>query len=138
MKKLFLFLTMILFAGFTTSCATIMRDNNQNVPIRSNVENVNFKIKNRAGQTIMEGVTPYTVNLKTSQSGYFSPERYTVEASKAGYTPIKREIDWHVSKWYSLGNLGFGFLWGYLLIDPLSGDMYYLDEEVNLEMSPIK
>ena len=94
MKKLFLFLTISLFAGFTTSCATIMRDNNQNVPIRSNVENVNFKIKNRAGQTIMEGVTPYTVNLKTSQSGNITQESNTVAASKAGYTPIKIKLDW--------------------------------------------
>lgn len=139
MKKLFLYLTIGVFAGFLSSCATIMRDNNQNIPISSNVEKVKFKIKNRSGRTVMEGMTPYTVNLKTSRDGgYFSPEKYTVEATKEGYTPITQEIDWHVSKWYSLGNLGFGFLWGYLIIDPISGDMYYLDEDVELNMTPIQ
>lgn len=139
MKKLFLIFTIGIFAGFLSSCSTIMRDNNQNVSVYSNVEKVNFKIKNKSGRTVMEGVTPYTVNLKTScDGGYFSPEKYTIEANKEGYTPIKQEIDWHVSKWYSLGNLGFGFLLGYLVIDPISGDMYYLDEKVDLEMTPIK
>ena len=82
MKKLFLFFIAV---SFLSGCSTIMRDNNQNIPIYANVEKVNFKIKNRSGRTVMEGVTPYTVNLKTSvDGGYFSPEKYTIAASTEG------------------------------------------------------
>ena len=52
MKKLFLFLTVGIFAGFLSSCATVMRDNNQAVPIKANVEKVDIKITNKAGELI--------------------------------------------------------------------------------------
>lgn len=134
MRKLFL----ILIAGILSSCSTIMRDNTQTVPIKSNIDKVNIKLVNRNGQTVLESQTPLSASLKTSQDGYFSPEKYTLEATKEGYESQQTIIDWHVSKWYSLGNLGFGGLIGYLIVDPISGDMYYLDEEVNLNMTPIK
>lgn len=138
MKKLFLILTIGVFTALLSSCASIMRENNQSVPIKANVDKVDFKLIDRKGQVVFEGQTPTTVNLKTSQSGYFSPQKYTVIATKEGYKPQKSVIDWHVSGWYSAGNLLFGGLIGYLLVDPLTGDMYYLDEEVNLNMTPIK
>lgn len=139
MKKLFLFLTVGIFAGFLSGCATIMRDNNQAVPIKANVEKVDIKITNKAGELIFEGQTPTTLTLKTSgKGGYFNPEKYTVVASKDGFQTQTSVIDWHVSGWYSVGNLVFGGLLGYLIIDPVTGDMYYLDEEVNLNMSPIQ
>lgn len=115
-----------------------MRENTQVVPIRANVDKVYVKVMNRSGQSVLEGYTPLTASLKTAQSGYFSPERYTVEAVKEGYYPARTIIDWRISKWYALGNLGFGGLIGYLIIDPITGDMYYLDEEVNLNMTPIE
>ena len=47
-------------------------------------------------------------------------------------------IDWHVSAWYWAGNMALWGLIGYLIIDPITGDMYYLDEDVHLNMTPIK
>lgn len=139
MKKLFLFLTIGVFAGFLSSCATVMRDNNQAVPIKANVEKVDIKITNKAGETVFEGQTPTTLTLKTAaKSGYFNPEKYTIVASKDGFQTQTSIIDWHVSSWYWAGNLAIGGLIGYLIIDPITGDMYYLDEEVNLNMSPIQ
>lgn len=69
---------------------------------------------------------------------YFNPEKYTVVASKDGFKTQTTIIDWHVSGWYWAGNFVIGGLIGYLIIDPITGDMYYLDEEVNLNMSPAK
>jgi len=139
MKKLFLFLTIGMFAGILCSCATIMRDNSQTIPIKSNVEKVDIKITGKSGEVIFEGQTPTTLSLKTScESGYFNPEKYTIVASKDGYETQTTVIDWHISGWYYVGNLVFGGLLGYLIVDPISGDMYYLDEEVNLDMSPIQ
>lgn len=70
--------------------------------------------------------------------GYFNPEKYTIVASKDGFQTQTSVIDWHVSGWYWAGNFVIGGLIGYLIIDPITGDMYYLDEEVNLNMSPVQ
>ena len=139
MKKLSLFLAITAFVGLLGACATIMRDNTQAIPIKSNVEKVDIKITNKTGEIIFEGQTPTTLTLRTAgKSGYFNPEKYTVVASKDGYKTQTTVIDWHVSGWYYVGNLALGGIIGYLIVDPISGDMYYLDEDVNLNMSPIK
>mgnify|MGYP005968276799 FL=1 len=139
MKNCFLFLTIGIFAGFLSSCATVMRDNTQTISIKSSVEEVDIKITNKDGEVVFEGQTPTTITLKTAISGgYFNPEKYTVTASKDGFKTQTTIIDWHVSGWYWAGNFVIGGLIGYLIIDPITGDMYYLDEEVNLNMSPAK
>jgi hypothetical protein len=134
MKNILLALTVFVFAGMLSSCATIMRDKTQIVPITSSVNQVNIKITDKGGRTIFEGQTPTTLTLNTSSGGYFNPEKYTVTASKPGYKDQTIIVDWHVSNWYIYGNLMFGGLIGYLIVDPLTGDMYYLDENVNLNM----
>lgn len=139
MKKLFLFLTICIVAGFISACATIMRDNSQAIPIKANVEKVDIKITNKAGEVIFEGQTPTTITLKTAaKGGYFNPEKYIIVASKDGFQTQSKVIDWHVSGWYWAGNFVIGGILGYLIIDPLTGDMYYLDEEVNLNMASTK
>lgn len=139
MKKSFLILTISILAGILTACATVMRDNTQTIPIKANIEKVDIKITNKAGEVVFEGQTPTTLTLNTAcSSGYFNPEKYTVIASKDGFKTQTTIIDWHVSGWYWAGNFVIGGLLGYLIIDPITGDMYYLDEEVNLNMSPTK
>ena len=136
MKKLFLILTFGIFVGFVSSCATVMRENNQSIPIKANVEDVQIKIMDKKGKVVFEGTTPTTINLKTSAGGYFDPQKYEILASKDGFKTQSSIIDWHVSGWYYAGNLVIGGLIGYLIVDPLTGDMYYLDEEVHLNMQP--
>ena len=136
MKKLFLFLIISIVVGFITACATVMRDNSQAIPIKANVGKVDIKIINKVGEVIFEGQTPTTITFKTAtKGGYFNPEKYTIVASKDGFQTQNSVIDWHVSGWYWAGNFVIGGLIGYLIIDPLTGDMYYLDEEVNLNMT---
>jgi hypothetical protein len=111
-----------------------MRDNTQVVPVTSSINQVDIKITDKTGRTIFEGQTPTTLTLNTAGNGYFDPEKYIITASKPGYKNQTYVIDWHVSGWYWFGNLAFGGLIGYLIVDPLTGDMYYLDENVNLNM----
>ena len=132
MKKLLIIISCII--GIS-ACATIMRENTQIIPIKANTEQVTIKILNKSGEVVFEGKTPTTINLKTSTSGYFNPEKHTVIASKDGFKTQTTIIDWHVSGWYWAGNFLIGGLIGYLIVDPLTGDMYYLDENVNLNMS---
>ncbi len=125
MKKLLaIAVTMLCLSG----CASIVRDSYQSVPVQANVDNVDIEITNSEGRVVYTGQAPTSVLLKTSKSGYFSPEKYTVKASKAGYATQYETIDWHVSNWYIFGNLVFGGLLGWFVVDPLTGEMYYLDE----------
>lgn len=138
MKKVFLISILTLIVSVMSSCATIMRDSNQSIPIKSNIDKVDIRIINQRGETVFEGQTPTVLSLNSSEkNGYFNPEKYTVIASKNGFKTQQVVIDWHISGWYIVGNLFFGGLIGYLLIDPLTGDMYYLDSEVNLNMSSL-
>ena len=131
-------LTVGLLSIVLSACATIMRDNSQTIPITSSTDNVDIRIADKSGKVIFEGQTPASVNLKTAAGGYFDPQEYTITASKDGFKNQTTIIDWHVSAWYWAGNLILGGLIGYLIIDPITGDMYYLDEDVHLNMTPIK
>ena len=135
MKKFCIIFVIGMFLSLLTACATVMRDNSQSVPIKANIENVDIKVINKNGEVVFKGQTPTIINLKTSTSGYFNPEKYTVIASKDGYKTEQKIVDWHVSGWYYAGNLLIGGLIGYLIVDPLTGDMYYLDENVYINMS---
>lgn len=138
MKKLRMVLTVGLLSIVLSACATIMRDNSQTIPITSSTDNVDIRIADKSGKVIFVGQTPASVNLKTAAGGYFDPQEYTITASKDGFKNQTTIIDWHVSAWYWAGNLILGGLIGYLIIDPITGDMYYLDEDVHLNMTPIK
>lgn len=64
--------------------------------------------------------------------GYFTPKKYVVEIRKPGWETSYAKVDWHFSKWYLLGNLwtlGIGYL-----VDPLFGNIFYLDEEKEVYM----
>ena len=129
----------IIFLVVLCSCATIMRDNTQPITLNSSPEHVDIKIVNSDGITVFEGSTPTTVNLKTSKTGYFNPERYKVYAKKKSYEDYITTIDYKISKWYWLGNLVFGGLVGYLIVDPISGDMFYLENgDAIINMTPIE
>lgn len=138
MKKLRMVLTIGFLSIVLSACATIMRDNSQTVPITASTDSVDIKIADKSGKVIFEGQTPASVNLKTAAGGYFDPQEYTITASKDGFKNQTAIIDWHVSAWYWAGNVAFGGIVGYLLIDPITGDMYYLDENVHLNMTPVK
>lgn len=131
-------LTVGLLSIVLSACATIMRDNSQTIPITSSTDNVDIRIADKSGKVIFEGQTPASVNLKTAAGGYFDPQEYTITASKDGFKNQTTIIDWHVSAWYWAGNMALWGLIGYLIIDPITGDMYYLDEDVHLNMTPIK
>ena len=120
-----------------SGCATVMRDDTQIVPIQSNVEGVNIEVINSQGAVVYTGKTPVSVDLKTAKDGYFNPESYLIKASKDGYSTQYTPVDSHVSNWYWFGNLVFGGLIGWFIVDPLTGDMYYLDEVANVNMTPL-
>ncbi|WP_303818887.1 hypothetical protein [Actinobacillus minor] len=129
MKKLGKLSALVAAAVMATGCATIVSDSKYNVSIQSNPSGASFVIKNRAGNIVQTGTTPQNVILEAG-AGYFKGEKYQITFTPKGKNtkPQTFELDTKLDGWYLGGNLLFGGLVGYLIVDPLSGAMYKLPE----------
>jgi hypothetical protein len=88
------------------------------------------------GETVFSGTTPTTVTLRT-KAGYFKGKNYTVTFQKEGYAKHEAEIRRGVSGWYIWGNLVFGGVIGWLIVDPATGAMWTLQKEVSVNLAPL-
>lgn len=105
-------------------CATIMNDQRTTVTILSEPAGAEYTVTNRAGRQVAQGVTPGTEQLDAS-AGYFRPESYRVQYA----TGETARLDAKLSGWYWTSLLLMPITGG-LIIDPLTGDMWTLPEEV--------
>lgn len=93
-----------------------------------------FIVSNKTGGQVHSGTTPATVTLP-AKAGYFSGETYKVVYSRTGFSTTTTSLDTDLNGWY-LGNLVFGGLIGFLIVDPLTGAMWRLPEEVHVTLPP--
>ena len=134
MKKL-AFLLCGISAALLTGCASIISGPTQNVTITSDPVEAEVTITNKAGVVIHKGMTPQVIELKKSR-GYFKGETYKLQVSKEGYVPQETTIDSYPNGWYIGGNLIFGGLIGYIIVDPLTGSMFTLTpDQVNAKLA---
>lgn len=75
---------------------------------------------------MFEGTTPTTVTLIKSDGSYFVGKEYVVAISKEGFSDQLITIHSKVNGWYIGGNILFGGFIGWLIVDPLNGNMYTL------------
>ena len=115
-------------------CASIVGKSAYLVAITSQPDQADITIADETGKTIFNGKTPTTVTLNT-KAGYFRGKDYTVTFAKAGYTKHTAQIRRGVSGWYIAGNLFFGGLIGWLIVDPLTGAMWTLEEQTTATLS---
>ena len=111
---------------FTTGCASIISKSEYPISISSNPQAVDISIKDSSGKEIFVGKTPTTISLKTS-SGYFKGEDYSVTFTKDGIATHTAQIKRGVDGWYLAGNIVFGGLIGWFIVDPITGAMWTLD-----------
>lgn len=113
-----------------TGCASIVGGSGpQAIPVTTEPTESKLEIKDlKTGQQVLTATTPYTVMLNRS-SGYFSKSSYEITVSKDGYIPQKHVIAPRLSGWYIGGNILFGGLVGWLIVDPATGAMYTFDEK---------
>ncbi len=119
----------------TCGCASIVGKSTYNVTINSQPEQAEVTIVDKNSNPVYSGNTPTTVNLNAG-AGYFSGQDYTVKFKKPGYAEYSTTIERGVSGWYILGNLVFGGLIGWLIVDPLTGAMWTLKEDMNVTLQP--
>lgn len=132
-KAVWIFIAVMLIAS-VTGCASIVSKSDYPVNISSNPQGADITIVNRAGQKVFSGKTPTTVTLKAG-AGYFKGETYTVTFSADGHKPHTAQIQRDVDAWYIAGNILFGGLIGWFIVDPLTGAMWTLDD-LHGDLSP--
>lgn len=126
-------ITIAALLGALTGCASIMGTSTHNMAIGSTPGDAKVSITDEKGIEVFKGNTPTTVTLKKSDS-YFGKKSYKVVISKSGYSTQTISITANPNGWYMFGNLVFGGLIGYLIVDPLTGSMYNLSPE-NIDAS---
>lgn len=126
----------ILSVSIFSGCASIVSKSQYPVSIRSNPEGAMATVRDSSGQAVHSGVTPTTVTLKAG-NGYFRGQNYTVDFQKEGFSTTSAEIRRDLNGWY-LGNIIFGGLIGMLIVDPATGAMWRLSDEVHGELLPLQ
>lgn len=110
-----------------TACASIVSKSSYPVTISSNPPGASFTLKKANGLAMSTGTTPATVTLNSSE-GYFQPAKYVVEFNRKGVTQTV-PFNASICGWY-FANILFGGIIGLLIVDPATGAMWRLDDNV--------
>lgn len=120
----------------TTGCASIVSKSDWPVTVQTKPSGAKCVISKSDGMGVQTGESPMTVSLHSSR-GYFSAAQYLVKCDKDGFSPAQRSLEAGINGWwYFGGNLIFGGLIGWFIVDPLTGAMWKLDESVTLDLQP--
>jgi len=137
MKTSSLKVTMLLLCStMLIGCATIMGNSGpEALNVRTSPDQATVVITDEEGTKIFEGKTPTTIPLE-KRKGYFSGKTYRVTISKSNFEEQEIAVDTRANGWYVGGNILFGGLVGWLIVDPATGAMWTLDtNEINVNLS---
>lgn len=131
------FVLPVLGVALLAGCASIIKGSGQSVIVRSNPADADVKVVDtRSGAVVGSGKSPLSVKLQRG-AGFFKGGKYRVVVEKGGYAPREILIDSSANGWYIAGNLVFGGLIGWLIVDPATGAMWSLDpEEATIDLTP--
>ena len=116
-----------------TGCASIVSKSDWPVTVDSSPSEASFVIETRSGRKIHEGVTPSVVTVRASE-GYFNGADYQVRFEKAGYESVTVPFNSRLNGWY-VGNLVFGGLIGFLIVDPATGAMWKMPDKLTTTLA---
>jgi len=133
MKAELIISVLVLPALLLTGCASIVGKNVFPLTVNSNPDGANILIQDEKGKKVFSGATPTTVTLAAGES-YFHAKSYTITFSKPGYAEQYAVVKATLSGWY-WGNILFGGLIGMLIVDPITGKMWKLQEDVTANLS---
>lgn len=122
-KLTFLALFIMLLTG---SCASIVGGTSSNLYIRTEPRQAQIVIADKKGREVFNGKGPAQVKLQNG-AGYFTPARYTVSVSADGYLDQEFTVNFRLNGWY-FGNLAIGGVLGMIIIDPISGGMWKIED----------
>lgn len=111
---------------FAVGCATIVTKRSWPLKINSTPTGATVVITNKKNIEVFRGTTPAATFLQAG-AGYFKKQSYSVKLSLPGFKDKIVRVSCKLSAWYLAGNLVFGGVIGWLIVDPLTGAMYRLD-----------
>jgi len=118
---------------FVSGCASIVNGGARTVRINSDPPGAKITVFDKSGQTITNLITPASLRLKR-HNGYFSGQKYKVVFENPGYYSSEIYIQTRVNGWY-FGNIVFGGLIGFLIVDPVTGAMWtFAPKEVDWKL----
>lgn len=115
-------------------CASIVSTSKPKVNIYALPQVTKYTIKDSAGRVLLTGKTPGAALLETSR-GYFKRQTYSITFSADGYSDSTQALNPTISGWY-WWNILLGGAVGMLIVDPLTGAMYTLPDEVVGTLKP--
>ena len=107
-------------------CASIVSKKRYDVVFSTEPQGAVVTVRNVDGSILHRDTTPTGVRLSAS-AGYFDPAQYYVSYEKDGLQPVKQVISAKIDPYY-IGNIVFGGLVGWLIVDPATGAMWQLEE----------
>lgn len=119
-------------AVLLSGCGTIFNGATEPVQITSTAPDASFTITDHTGKQVATGRAGETVRLDNG-GGYMMPGRYTIQMSAPGYADATAQAKADFSGWY-LGNILIGGALGMLVVDPLTGGMWAMPDEINVPM----
>ncbi len=125
-------LSIFTFSG----CASIIKGSAaQQVSLKTKPSDADCQITDlRTGAIILKQKSPILTQLKR-HSGYFKNAQYRYSCEKEGYTSGQVNIVSSVNGWYFMGNLAFGGLVGWLIVDPSTGAMWsFASDDITLAL----
>ena len=118
------------------ACASIVGERTQLIPVSSTPDEADIFITDETGANVFRGKTPTTVTLPKSDGSYWGKKSFSVRISKPGFETRAIPLKASANGWYIAGNLIFGGLIGWFIVDPLNGAMYTLSPgEINTDLT---
>lgn len=114
------------------ACATVVKGTHQSVRLSAEPASTTVAVFDRGGREVYRGSTPATVKLARG-SAYFTREVYTFVFTSPDREPMVAEVRPGIGGWY-WGNFALGGVIGLLIVDPLTGAMYELPDDVAADL----
>lgn len=130
MKKALVSNCILLIVFCISGCATIVGHSTQLMPINSTPGDATILITDEKGMDVFKGSTPTSVTLQKSDGTYWGKKSYIVRISKDGFETQSIQVTASANGWYIGGNILFGGILGWFIVDPFNGNMYNLSPEV--------
>jgi hypothetical protein len=125
MKFLTKTLSVFVIIAIFSNCASIVSKSKWPLTINTSPSGAKIEITDKKGFVVYNGNAPTTMTLK-SGAGFFAKQSYKIKLSLNGYDEKIFPVECKLNGWY-IGNIVFGGLIGWLIVDPATGAMYKLD-----------
>lgn len=109
-----------------TGCSSIVNGSTQQLSVKAMPEQAHIRLLTANGDLLKEQQGSLTYLMKR-HTGYFEGAEYKLEVGYDGYQSQSIELMPTTSGWYLAGNLFFGGLIGWLVVDPLTGGMWVIE-----------